>query len=176
MQQHAGREEADDRAAGCDADPRSDCFAPLLGREHGGDDRKRDGHDQRRRDAHSRPERDQRARGVDEQGRERDGTEEREPDRQERLPSEPVADRARGQKQGREHDRVSVDDPLKLRLGRAGVAGDARQRDVQAGDRGDDHHQGQAHDSQHRSAPLFFTCEFDRTSHDLPPLAKLIIC
>ena len=56
-----------------------------------------------------------------------------------------------GQQQRRERERVRVDDPLELRLRRARVArrcsGSATLR---LATDGDDHHQRQAHDAQHR--------------------------
>ena len=121
------------------------------------------------RDAHHRANRDQGARRVDEERDERDGSEEREPDRQQRLPPVAVADRARRQEQGGEHDRVGVDDPLQLRLRRAGVTRDFGEGDVEACDRRDDHHQREAHDPKHGPAVLRFGLEGHGRSHSLPP-------
>ena len=51
-------------------------------------------------------------------------------------------------------ERVGVDDPLQLRLGRPRVTRQLGERDVEAGHGGHDHHQGEAHHAEHR-APLF---------------------
>ena len=59
LEQHAGREQAEDASAGGDAGPGADGLSALLGREDGGDDRQRDRHDERRTDAHQDPQPDQ---------------------------------------------------------------------------------------------------------------------
>ena len=165
MQQDAGGQEADHGAAGRDSDPRPDGFPALLGREDGRDHRERDRHDQGGGDAHHRADRDQGARRIDEERENRDGTEQREPDCQQRLPAVAVADRARRQEEGGEHDRVGVDDPLQLRLRRAGVTRDLGEGDVEAGDGRDDHHQREAHDAKHRRAMVRLGLEGHGRSH-----------
>ena len=60
------------------------------------------------------------------------------PDEQGTAPSIPIADRARGQQQAREHQRVAVDDPGQLRLRRGGLQRDVGQCRVERDHRGDD--------------------------------------
>ena len=66
-------------------------------------------------------------------------------DEQQRPPAEPVAERAEGQHEGGEGDGVAVGDPGELRARRAEVEADAGQRQVDARDRRDDQHEGEAH-------------------------------
>ena len=65
---------------------------------------------------------------------ERGEGEDAEPDREDAPPAEPVAERARGEQEGGEHQRVGVDDPLQA--GEAGVEFplDVGQGDVDDGD------------------------------------------
>ena len=165
MQQDAGGQEADHGAPGCDSDPGTHGLAALLGWEDRRDNREGDGHDQCRRHAQDGAERNQRARRMDEKRRERGNAEQRKHGCEQRLAPEAVTDRARGQEQGREDDRVGVDDPLELSLGSAGVPGDPGQRDVEAGDGCHDHHHGEAHDPQNRCASLCLAPELDRRFH-----------
>ena len=159
LEQDARGEQAEYAAAGGDADPRPDRLAALLGREDGGDHRQRHRHDQRRADAHRAAKHDQLAGAVQEDRRQRSEAEHPEPGGQDRLAAEPVADRTGGKKQRGEGERVRGDDPLQLCLRGAGAARDLGQRDVQARDRADDHHQREAHDPQHRPALLSFVLE-----------------
>jgi hypothetical protein len=75
------------------------------------------------------------------------------------LRPNPISERAGRKKQRCERERVRGHDPLQLRLRGARAARDLRQRHVQAGDSADDHHQREAHDSQHRFALLSFVLE-----------------
>ena len=82
-------------------------------------------------------------------GRERGGDEEAdEPELQRALAPEPVADRAGGEEQAGEHERVGGDDPLELRLGGVQVAGERRDRDVEARVADEDDEQAEAEDRE----------------------------
>ena len=157
-----------DGSAGGDSDPGPDGFAALLGREDGRDHGERDRHDHGGSDAHQRANRDQGARRVDEERDQRDGSEDRQADREQRLPAVAVADRARRKEQGGEHDRVGVDDPLQLCLRGTGVTRDFRQGDVEARDGRDDHHQREAHDPKHCPAVVRLGLEGHGRFHDVP--------
>ena len=78
----------------------------------------------------------------------RRGAEDDQPGDQDALAAVPVAERAGGQQQPGEHDRVRVDDPGQLGLAGPGGPGQVGQRDVQPADRGDDHHQRQRDDGE----------------------------
>ena len=154
LEQDAGGDEPQHAAAGCDAGPRADRLAALLGREHGGDHGQGHGHHERRADAHQHAQPDQLRWRVGEHRASDASPEQRESEGQHRLAADAVADRAGGQEQRRERQRVGVDDPLQLRLRGADVPRDRRQRNVQAGDGGDHHHQREAHHAQDRPALL----------------------
>ncbi|CAA9578623.1 MAG: hypothetical protein AVDCRST_MAG33-3353 [uncultured Thermomicrobiales bacterium] len=148
LQQQAGAEEPDDRPTAGDAHPDADRAAALLFREGGGDDGQGDGHDGGGADAHDGAEGDQGVRALDEDRRGRRAAEDGQPGQQDALAAEPVADRASRQQEPGEHDRVGIDDPLQLALGRAGVPCETWQRDVEAADGGDHHHQGEGHHTE----------------------------
>ena len=112
---------------------------------------------------------DQLGRRVREQRHEGRAAEQGEPEGQHRLAADAVADRAGRQEQRRERQRVRVDDPLQLRLGGADVPRDRGQRDVQAGDGGDHHHQREAHDPEDRPAPRSFVHRRVLRSIAMPP-------
>jgi hypothetical protein len=96
---------------------------------------------------------------VDEDRGERRESEDRQAAGEHRLPADAIAERPGGEEKRGERQRVALDDPLELCLGRTGVPRDRRQGDVQAGDRGDHHHQREAHDSEHRTAPSPFVLD-----------------
>ena len=105
-----------------DAGPDGDRLGPLLGPEDVDQDRQRRRHDERGGGPHQGAAGDQlphRSRG----GRERRPDEE--PDQaelQRALAAEAVADRAGGEQQAGEHERVGRDDPLELRRRRVELA------------------------------------------------------
>ena len=76
--------------------------------------------------------------------------EEREADREEPAAAEAVGERAGGQHDARERERVGVDDPLQAAQARVEVLGDARQRRV---DDGDVEHQHRGGRADHREGP-----------------------
>ena len=131
---------------------------------------------ERRADAHHDAQPDQLAGAVREDRRQRREAEEAEPEGQDRLAAEAVADRAGGKEQRRERERVRVDDPLQLRLRGAGVPRDLGQRHVQAGDGGDHHHQREAHDPEHRPALLSFVLNELLAVHHVPPFSNINAC
>ena len=90
-----------------------------------------------------------RVRGRGERGR---AAEEHEPDDQRAPPAVAVAERAGGQEQRGEGERVRVDDPLLLRLARAEVLGDRGQAVGEHRHSGHDHHQREAHDREDQVA------------------------
>ncbi len=109
-----------------------------------------DGMIERAGDAHDRAARDQlaharrlrRERGADE--------EQHQPELQRALAPEAIAERAGGEQEAGEHERVDRDDPLQLRLGGVQLAREGRDRDVQA--RVADEHDQQAQ-AEHRERP-----------------------
>ena len=66
-------------------------------------------------------------------------------DEQQGAPPEAIAERAEGQDQRGQGDRVAVGDPGELGARRAEVEADAGQREVDARDRCHDQHEGEAH-------------------------------
>jgi hypothetical protein len=126
--------------------------APLLGREHVRDDRERRRHHERRPDADHRPQPDEGRRVVHEHGGGRGRAEDDEPDEEDALPTVTVAERARGQQEPCEDERVRVDDPLQLALARAGAAREVGERDVEGRDGRHDHHQREAHHAEDGAA------------------------
>ena len=127
LEQHARGEQAEHAAARGDPDPRADGLAALLRREDGRDHGQRHGHDRTPRRRPWRREARSAAPGLfSEDGRERREAEEAEPGGEDRLAADAVADRAGGQEQRREGERVRVDDPLQLRLRGAGARARSR--------------------------------------------------
>ena len=123
LEQQAAGDRADGHGETGEAGPDGDRPAPLAGiAEHVGQDRQRRRHDQRAADAHERPAGDQ----VDGRRRQRrrgraDG-EQHDADLQGALAAEAVAEAARREQQAGEDERVGVDDPLDLAVGRVEVA------------------------------------------------------
>ena len=157
LEQNARDEQADHGAAGGDARPGADGLAALLGREDRRDHRQRHRHHERGADAHQRCAGRSARRVCRRTSRASDAS----PNsasptastglRPKRSPIAPA-----GSSSAANDERVRVDDPLQLRLRGAGVPGDLRQRDVEARDGRDDHHQREAHDAQHRPPLLPF--------------------
>jgi hypothetical protein len=104
----------DQPGASRDGRPRGDRFGALVGREDVHEDRQRRRHDERGTDAHQASTRDQLPRAVRERGADARDQEHDESELERALAAESVADRAGGEEQAREHERVRGDDPLQL--------------------------------------------------------------
>ena len=119
LEQEAGRDGPDGRAAAGDAGPHRDGLGPLLGREDVGEDRQRGGHDEGGGQAHERPGADDHGRGVGGGGQAGADQEQEQPGLQGALAAEPVTEGAGREEHPGEDQRVGVDHPLQVR--RAGV-------------------------------------------------------
>ena len=82
------------------------------------------------------------------------GAEDRQADEQCALAPEAVAERAGGQQQTGEDERVGVDDPLQRRGAGVELALQRRQGDVQRRDRHDDHDEREAQHTEEEPAPF----------------------
>ena len=137
VQQHSGSHEPDDRTGTRDPRPDADRLVALVLREGGGQQRQRGGHDERRADARDGARDDDLHRAVEDVGASEATREDRQSDEQRTAPPVPVAECTGGQQQAGEHQRVSVDHPGELRLGRRSLERDVGKRSVQRDHRGD---------------------------------------
>ena len=148
LEQDAAPEQTQDRTAAGHAHPDADGPRPVLRGERRGDDRQRGRHDRGGPDAHQGAQHDQLRRVAGEHPEPRGGAEHGEAADEQPATAEAVAERAREQQQAGEHDGVGVDDPGDLRLGGAGLPGQAGQGDVEAADGRHDGHQGERDDGE----------------------------
>jgi hypothetical protein len=152
LQQGAGDEQTEQRAAAGDSRPDRDRPVALLDREDVGDDREGGRHDRRGGQAHHRADGDQRAGAVDEEGGAGRTREHDQPAQEKVPPTERVPQRAGQEQEPGEDDGVGIDEPLKLGLRGAQVAGEVGEGDVQRRDGADDRPERQAHCCQYERA------------------------
>ena len=110
-------------------------------------------HDERAADTLDRPGRDQRIGRADQRAAERPEPEHHESEEECAAPAELVAETPGGEEQTREHECVGVGNPLQLALGRAELADEARERDIDDRAVDPDNEQRQAQDREDRPAP-----------------------
>ena len=143
MQQDPGAEKSEDSAGTRYARPNPHGLIAFRLWEGGGQQRQRRGHDECGAGACHRP-RDDDLNGAVEYHRRNGGqSEDGQTDEQCAAAPIPVADGARRQQQARQHQRVSVDDPGELALGRGGLHSEIRKCRVQRDHRRD--HQQHVH-------------------------------
>jgi hypothetical protein len=149
LEQVAADDRTDGDAESGDAGPRRDGAGPLarVG-ENVDEDRQGRGHDERSTESLQPAQRDQRIRGGHPGTGERSDAEDDETEDEATFAAETIAGVTRDQQEAREHDRVSVDDPLQLTRRRTDVAHERRQRDVHDGAVDPDDEQGQAEHAQ----------------------------
>ncbi len=167
---HAAHRHADTGEAGPDRDrPR-----PLVGREHVGQDRQRRRHHERGADAHHRTGPDHRARRARHHREQRRRTEHDQPAVEREPSTVAVTQAAGGEQQAGEHEAVGVDDPLQRARAGVEVAGQRRQRHVEAGVRHHDHHEADAQHAEGPPAALVVAGRRALLAVELPPERGLL--
>ena len=143
------RAERDSRTDG--SSPCADRLAPLVRREHHGDDRKRCREDRGPTDPHDGSKADEHPGGIGEGADRRGSTEDAQPDEEDLLAADPVSDHAPGEEQRGEREDVRVDGPDQFTLGGIEIMLDRWKSDVQ--DRVVKDNDEQAHDEDPEDRP-----------------------
>ena len=135
--------------------PDRDCLRPFgRVREHVREDGQRRGEHERGAHTHQ-PSREDQLRGsVDERRRNRSGREHEQAGGERALTAEPVAQAPGCEQQTREHEHVTVDDPLQLVVRRVQISHERRDRHVQDGVVERDDHEAETQHQQCPPAPL----------------------
>lgn len=158
--------------------PYADAFRALVLGEGRGDHGQGDRHDHRRGHPGEKPRGEHDLGTGGQTGRPVGQAEQDQADNQNRLAAPTVTDRAQRQEQRGEGERVEIDEPEHLALRGVELHGQFRLGDVQAGDRGDDRHQGDAH--RHEDSPPSARvvderhCTGSFVVHVLPSLSLLL--
>ena len=147
--QRAAEDQADRAAADRDRGPDAERLRPLgpFG-ERGRDDREGGRRDERRAEPLQAARADQHSGARREPVQQRRGREDDETEQEQPLPAEQVARAAAQEQEPAEDERVGVDDPLEVRLGKAQVLLDRRERDVHDGPVEHDHELGKADENE----------------------------
>ena len=152
FEQRARGEDPERSAGAGEAGPDPDRLGALFRREHAGDRRQRARHDQRGADSHQRAVGDECRRVSGRRAERSRRAEDHQADDQRAATTEAVSERAGGQQERRERERVGIDDPLLLRLAGVETGREVGEAVGEHRDAGDDHHQREAHHREDRVA------------------------